>query len=74
MVIQDVPLDLGKLISRCLCKAPERRFQHMKDLKVELEELNEESDSGTPAGAPILSRCGKRPPAVSAVNPPGGFR
>jgi Tol biopolymer transport system component len=36
---------------RCLRKDPERRFQHMADLRVALEELKEESDSGklTPA-------------------------
>jgi Tol biopolymer transport system component len=31
---------------RCLRKDPDRRFQHMADLKVALEELKEESDSG----------------------------
>ncbi len=42
----EIPHDLEKLITRCLRKDPERRFQLMKDLKVELEELKEESDSG----------------------------
>ncbi len=45
-VAGDVPHDVQKLITRCLRKDPERRFQLMKDLKVELEELKEESDSG----------------------------
>ena len=39
-----LPRDLEKIITRCLRKDPERRFQHMADLKVALEELKEESD------------------------------
>jgi hypothetical protein len=46
----EAPHDLQKLITRCLRKDPARRFQHMEDLKVALEELKEESDSGTLAG------------------------
>ncbi|HEX2521323.1 MAG TPA: protein kinase, partial [Terriglobia bacterium] len=45
------PLELEKIINRCLRKDPERRFQHMADIKVALQELREESDSGTLAGA-----------------------
>ena len=41
-----IPADLEKLINRCLRKDPSRRFQHMDDVKVALEELKEESDSG----------------------------
>ena len=40
-----LPRDLEKIISRCLRKDPSRRFQHMADLKVALEDLKEESDS-----------------------------
>jgi Tol biopolymer transport system component/tRNA A-37 threonylcarbamoyl transferase component Bud32 len=46
-IMPDVPRDLEKIISRCLRKDPERRFQTMADLRVALEELKEESDSGT---------------------------
>ena len=42
----DLPGDLTRIITRCLRKDPARRFQHMDDLKVALEELKEESDSG----------------------------
>ncbi|MGD0670033.1 MAG: protein kinase [Bryobacteraceae bacterium] len=44
-----VSRDLGKIIARCLRKDPERRFQHMDDVKVELQEVKEKSDSGAAA-------------------------
>ncbi len=44
-VTPGVPRELEKMICRCLRKDPGRRFQHMDDLKVALEELKEESDS-----------------------------
>jgi eukaryotic-like serine/threonine-protein kinase len=47
-----IPRDLEKVIQRCLRKDRERRFQHMDDLKVALQELKEESDSGLLAAAP----------------------
>ena len=46
-----VPRDLEKIIRRCLRKDPERRFQHMADVKVALRELKEDSDSGAMAEA-----------------------
>ena len=42
----DTPGELARIIARCLRKDPARRFQHMDDLKVALEELKEESESG----------------------------
>src|SRR5439155_21269634 len=41
-----VPADLEKIIRRCLRKDAARRFQHMDDLKVALEEVREDSESG----------------------------
>jgi eukaryotic-like serine/threonine-protein kinase len=45
-VVEGLPRELERIIARCLRKSPERRFQDMPDLKVALEELKEESDSG----------------------------
>jgi len=55
----DVPHDLEKIITRALRKDPERRFQHMDDVKVALEELKEDSESGKLSGIRITER--KRP-------------
>jgi Tol biopolymer transport system component/predicted Ser/Thr protein kinase len=56
----DMPHDLARLVARCSRKDPNRRFQYMKDLKVELEELREESDSGRLAAAPVAGRQPRR--------------
>jgi eukaryotic-like serine/threonine-protein kinase len=43
--VADVPPELDRIISRCLKKDPDRRWQTMADLKVALDELREELDS-----------------------------
>jgi len=45
-LLAHVPHELEKLIARCLRKDPVRRAQHMADLKLELEQMKEESESG----------------------------
>jgi serine/threonine protein kinase len=45
-LVPTVPLDLEKTINRCLRKDRERRYQYMADVKINLQELKEESDSG----------------------------
>ena len=49
-IIPDVPRDLEKIVFRCLRKDPDRRFQHMNDLKIALLDLEEESQSGMLSG------------------------
>jgi Tol biopolymer transport system component len=41
-----IPHDLERIVARCLRKDPGKRWQTMADLKVAIEELKEESDSG----------------------------
>jgi len=45
-IVEDLPKDVERIILRCLRKELSRRFQNMNDVKVELEELKEESESG----------------------------
>ncbi len=42
----EMPRELERLVSRCLRKDRDRRYQSMKEVKLALEELKEESDSG----------------------------
>jgi eukaryotic-like serine/threonine-protein kinase len=44
--VPNLPPELERLIARCMRKDPERRLRSMADLKVALEELKEDSDSG----------------------------
>jgi Tol biopolymer transport system component len=55
-IVEGLPRELERIIARCLRKNPERRFQTMADLKVALQELKEESDSGTLQAAPALQQ------------------
>jgi serine/threonine protein kinase len=54
-----VPADLEKVTLRCLRKDRERRFQHMDDVKVALEEIKEEST--TCPAMPGLTRQSRSP-------------
>src|SRR4029077_4654700 len=42
----DTPAELEKIINRCLRKDPSRRTRHMDDVKLALEELKEDWESG----------------------------
>ena len=41
-----LPRHAGRIVRRCLAKDPERRYQTALDLRIELEELKSEIDSG----------------------------
>ncbi len=58
--LEDAPPELGRIIARCLRKDPARRIQHMVDAKLALEDLKEESDSGT-----LLAAAPRRRPRAS---------
>jgi serine/threonine protein kinase/Tol biopolymer transport system component len=65
--LDGAPERLDELVRRCLRKDPARRFQHMDDVKVLLEELKEESDSAKPsAPAGLAPRRGRKPRILAA--------
>ena len=47
-----LPRHLGRIVRRCLAKDPDRRYQTALDLRLELEELKAEIDSGELAAEP----------------------
>ena len=55
-----VPQELEKVITRCLRKDPARRFQHMDDVQIALQELKEQSEASLPAGTPAAVRPSRR--------------
>jgi serine/threonine protein kinase len=61
-ISRSIPRELERIINRCLRKDPERRFQYLADVKVALEELKEETDSGS------LQAADKEPIAKSSVS------
>ena len=56
--VEGAPPELERIINRCLRKDLARRFQHMDDVKIALEELKEESESGKlqAVAAPVTRR------------------
>jgi len=59
-VASGVPRDLERVILRCLRKEADRRYQSMADVKLELEQIKEDSDSRPLAGAAPLPRRRRR--------------
>ena len=59
-VAEGLPREVERIVRRCLRKDPEHRFQTMADLRVALEELKEESDSGSLSDAAPASPVARR--------------
>src|SRR5438128_2500585 len=59
-----VPMELEKIIARCLRKDPQRRAQGIADIKLALEELKDESESGKLSGQ-VAAAAAVRPLARS---------
>ena len=55
-----LPAEIEKLIQRCLRKDKDRRFQHMADVRVALQEIREESESGPTGARAPSSRASSR--------------
>ena len=64
-VAPEAPPELEKIVARCLRKDPDRRFHHMVDVKLALEELREDWESGkTAQGAAAARPAGSRKLAI----------
>jgi Tol biopolymer transport system component/tRNA A-37 threonylcarbamoyl transferase component Bud32 len=69
-ITREIPGEVDRILKRCLRKDPAERFQHMDDLKVALQEMKQESDSGSlkvPAGMPKTRRRPVFPIAAAFV-------
>jgi Tol biopolymer transport system component/tRNA A-37 threonylcarbamoyl transferase component Bud32 len=66
-IAEGTPPELEKLIGRCLRKDLERRLQHMVDVKLALEDLKEESESGKLAAPARRERRAVLPWAIAAL-------
>ncbi len=60
-VAAGLPRELDRILARCLRKDPERRFQHMDDVRIALEEIRDESRTG----GSVAARAESPRPAVA---------
>ncbi len=56
-----VPREVERIVHRCLRKQPERRWQTAADLKLALEDLKEDSDSGRLSAVPVATAVRRAP-------------
>lgn len=66
-VSEAVPAELERVVARCLRKDPQRRWQTMSDLKVALQDLKEDSESGRLEAATVPARRGRKRTALFAL-------
>ena len=63
-----LPAELERVLARCLRKDPQRRWQTMSDLKVALQDLKEDSESGKLSAPAITAgRRGRRTAVFAAA-------
>ncbi|HUB77782.1 MAG TPA: protein kinase [Bryobacteraceae bacterium] len=55
-----IPREVDKVVMHCLRKDPARRYQHLDDVKIALEDLKEESETGAWEGAAAVERTRRR--------------
>ena len=73
-LVDGLPREVERLISRCLRKEVNQRSQHMDDVKIALQELKEESDSGVlGAAAGVQAESSSSPPLGSQRSRCSGY-
>ncbi len=65
--LENIPSDLEKVIRRCLRKDRDKRFQHVDDVKIALDEIREDSESGKFETSPPKTAAAKRWPLAAAA-------
>ena len=65
--VSQIPHELERIISRCLRKDRERRFQNMSEVFLALEDLQEESQSNASTPPPTTARTSGRRPVLWAL-------
>jgi Tol biopolymer transport system component/predicted Ser/Thr protein kinase len=55
-----LPLHLARIVRRCLEKEPERRYQSTKDLRNDLREVKEDSESGARSAETVAAAVASR--------------
>jgi eukaryotic-like serine/threonine-protein kinase len=61
VVAPGVPKEVERIVARCLRKELGRRSQNMAEVKLALEELKEESESGMTSAGPAAQKTARRP-------------
>ena len=59
-ILPDLPREIETIVARCLRKDLDRRIQHMRDLKLALQELQEEVESGSSSAVPLRKASSRR--------------
>ncbi|MGH9675219.1 MAG: protein kinase domain-containing protein, partial [Bryobacteraceae bacterium] len=62
-----LPREVERIITRCLKKDPEQRFQHMADVRIALLDLQEESQAGIILPPSDLTALANRPEGLSGI-------
>ena len=65
--VENIPAELDKILRRCLRKDREKRIQHMDDVKLALEDVREDSESGRLDAAPKSAPRRKLWPWIAAA-------
>ncbi len=66
---QNLPPDLQRIVSKCLRKRPEDRYQETRDLVTDLKTLKRDMDSGVTRAVPATERWRDRLESLKALPP-----